>query len=111
MIVKFDRSALQQTKWSEYAMRFAFGGVITAATGAIGHQWGPVIAGLFLAFPAIFPASATIVEKHEREKKQRRGLHGEQRGIEAAAGERRSAVPGYSCSLPSAGFSFRAIRP
>jgi hypothetical protein len=33
---------------------------------------GPVIGGLFLAFPAIFPASATLIEKHERQKKDRR---------------------------------------
>ena len=28
---------------------------------------------LFLAFPAIFPASATLIEKHEKEKKEREG--------------------------------------
>jgi hypothetical protein len=26
---------------------------------------------LFLAFPAIFPASATLIEKHEKEKKEK----------------------------------------
>jgi hypothetical protein len=30
---------------------------------------GPRVGGLFLAFPAIFPASATLVEKHEKQKK------------------------------------------
>jgi hypothetical protein len=43
------------------------------------------VGGLFLAFPAIFPASATLVEKHEAENKKRRGLSGMVRGREAAA--------------------------
>lgn len=48
----------------------------------------------FPGVPAIFPASATIIEKHEREKKQRKGLHGEQRGIEAAADDALGAALG-----------------
>jgi hypothetical protein len=35
--------------------------------------------------PAIFPASATLVEKHETQKKKRAGLQGVIRGREAAA--------------------------
>jgi hypothetical protein len=38
-----------------------------------------------LAFPAIFCASATLIEKHERAKKQSKGLQGARRGKEAAA--------------------------
>jgi hypothetical protein len=38
-----------------------------------------------LAFPAIFPASATLVEKHEREKREQQGLDGDQRGRDSAA--------------------------
>ncbi|HEX5229042.1 MAG TPA: DUF3147 family protein [Bryobacteraceae bacterium] len=94
MIVRLDRSSLKQTTWSEYAIRFAFGGLITAAAGLIGREWGPVVAGLFLAFPAIFPASATIVEKHERERKQLKGMHGRQRGIFAAADDAMGATLG-----------------
>jgi hypothetical protein len=37
-----------------------------------------------LPFPAIFPASATLVEKHEKQKKQQHGLDGTIRGREAA---------------------------
>jgi hypothetical protein len=40
---------------------------------------------LFLAFPAIFPASATLIEKHVRERKEKAGLPGARRGKEAAA--------------------------
>ena len=94
MMVKLDLAGLRETKWHEYLIRFLFGGLITAIAGAIGKQWGPAVAGLFLAFPAIFPASATLVEKHERERKQRKGLQGEQRGTEAAADDAMGAAIG-----------------
>jgi hypothetical protein len=71
MVVKFQLSALRRTKWYEVILRILFGGLTTVATGMIAKSYGPVVGGLFLAFPAIFPASATLVEKHEKEKKQR----------------------------------------
>jgi hypothetical protein len=67
MKISLDLSALGKTKWYEYALRFAFGGAITVAAGLIANKWGPRVRGLFLAFPAIFPASATLVEKHEKQ--------------------------------------------
>lgn len=51
--------------WREYGVRFLFGGIITAAVGVIAQAFGPVVAGLFLAFPAILPASLTLVAKHD----------------------------------------------
>jgi Protein of unknown function (DUF3147) len=68
MQVHLDFSAVGETKWYEYAVRFMFGGLITAIAGVIAKTFGPVVGGLFLAFPAIFPASATLIEKHERRK-------------------------------------------
>jgi MFS family permease len=85
MIVQFKFSALCQTNWSEYLVRFVLGGAITVIAGLIAAHFGPVIGGLFLAFPAIFPASATLIEKHARERKQKAGLPGTRRGKEAAA--------------------------
>src|SRR5580693_70515 len=85
MTIQVDPSGLKQTKLHEYALRFVAGGVITVIAGVIARKWGPGIGGLFLAFPAIFPASATLIEKHERQRKQERGLHGEERGADAAA--------------------------
>ena len=85
MIVKARFSALADTKWYEYALRFGLGGLATVVTGLIARKFGPVTGGLFLAFPAIFCASATLIEKHERERKQKAGLCGERRGEEAAA--------------------------
>jgi hypothetical protein len=76
-LIKINPSALKETKWHEYALRFVTGGIVTVIAGIIAQKWGPGIGGLFLAFPAIFPASATLIEKHERQRKQDKGLHGE----------------------------------
>lgn len=102
MIVQIDPAGLRQTKWYEYVLRFVFGGAITAAAGLIGKEWGPGIAGLFLAFPAILPASATLLEKHEKERKQ--GSAGRHDGITAAASDATGAAMG-SVGL----FAFAAI--
>ena len=85
MIVQFNPSALRQTRWYEYLVRFVLGGAMTGVAGVIAARFGPVIGGLFLAFPAIFPASATLIEKHTRERKEKAGLPGGRRGKEAAA--------------------------
>jgi hypothetical protein len=53
--------------------------------GFVAKNWGPAVAGLFLAFPAIFPASATLIQTRERDRKRSKGLKGERRGIDAAA--------------------------
>jgi hypothetical protein len=73
---QLDLSTFRETRWYEYAARSFFGGLITAVAGIIAKKFGPAIGGLFLAFPAIFPAAATLIEKHVKEKKERSGLHG-----------------------------------
>ena len=85
MIVKVKASAVRQTRWYEYLVRFVLGGTMTVVAGVIAARFGPVVGGLFLAFPAIFPASATLIEKHVRERKEKKGLQGARRGKEAAA--------------------------
>ena len=94
MRINFDFSALKRTRWYEYALRFLFGGAVTVAAGLIAKHYGPVFGGLFLAFPAIFPASATLVEKHETEKKRRAGIIDNSRGRKAAALDARGAALG-----------------
>ena len=93
-LIKIDPSRLKQTKLREYIVRFVAGGVITVIAGMIARKWGPGIGGLFLAFPAIFPASATLIEKHERQRKQEKGLRGEKRGTDAAAVDALGAAMG-----------------
>ena len=85
MIVKLSTSALKDSHWYEYLIRFVLGGAVTAFTGAISTQFGASIGGLFLALPATFCASATLIAPHEEQRKRRAGLHGHRRGQEAAA--------------------------
>src|SRR5262249_46960213 len=76
MNIRINPSALRETRWHEYLTRFVLGGLATVATGAIANVFGPETGGLFLAFPAIFSASATLIEKHERERKENVGCAG-----------------------------------
>ena len=94
MKVTFDLSALAKTKWYEYGIRLLCGGAITVVAGLLAKEFGPVFGGLLLAFRAIFPASATLVEKHEREKKQDAGIINSARGRQAAALDARGAAMG-----------------
>lgn len=94
MRIEFDISALRRTRWYEYALRLLFGGSVTVAAGWIAKKYGPVLGGLFLAFPAIFPASATLVQKHETEKKRKAGIVDNSRGRKAAALDGRGAALG-----------------
>lgn len=94
MRISASTDSLKKTKWYEFLVRFALGGLITAIAGLIAKKFGPAVGGLFLAFPAIFPASATLIEKHEKQKKEEKGLHGTRRGRLAAAADSAGAVLG-----------------
>lgn len=83
--VRFSLSSLREGRWYEYLMRFALGGAATVFTGLISSLYGASIGGLFLALPAIFCASATLIEKHEIRRKREAGLEGDRRGKEAVA--------------------------
>jgi hypothetical protein len=85
MIVRAKFSTLREGNSSEYLVRFGLGGLATVLAGGVAELFGPSAGGLFLAFPAIFCASATLVEKHERKRKEEKGLKGEERGKDAAA--------------------------
>jgi hypothetical protein len=94
VIVKLNLGSVRLTTWSEYATRFVFGGTVTVLAGLIADKFGPGVGGLFLAFPAIFPASASLIEKHQREKKRRAGWDGEKRGRLAAGVDAAGAAMG-----------------
>ena len=78
-------SAIKGIKPHEWIMRFVFGGAVCVAAGLIAQHYGPVVGGLFLAFPAIFPAGASLVEAHEKQHKARAGYDGTNRGRTVAA--------------------------
>ncbi|HVC91615.1 MAG TPA: DUF3147 family protein [Acidobacteriaceae bacterium] len=94
MRIGFDMSSLRLNRWSDYGVRFLFGGLVTVLTGVLANRYGPGVAGLFLAFPAIFPAGATLIEKHEKEKKRQAGWDGTVRGRMAASVDAAGAAMG-----------------
>ena len=83
MKVSLHLKELRKTKWSEYVVRFVFGGAISVVAAILAERFGPAFGGVFLAFPAIFPASATLIE--ERQKKAQAGITATLRGGQSAA--------------------------
>src|ERR1700689_3590132 len=84
-VVGTKLSALKETKPHQYLVRFLFGGAATVLAGLVAKHYGPGLGGLFLAFPAIFPASVTLIESHEKERKAETGHDGSQRGHMASS--------------------------
>jgi hypothetical protein len=109
MRLQIDPSALKKTKWHEYVVRFVFGGLITAIAGIIAKHYGPVVGGLFLACPAIFPASATLIEKHEEQKKNGLGLEGRIRGKQAASVDATGSAIGSVGLLAFAAITWKCL--
>jgi len=70
----------------EYVLRFVFGGGITVATGLVARHYGPAVGGMFLAFPAILPASLTLVERHDGRAGATDNARGARLGALALAG-------------------------
>jgi hypothetical protein len=98
MRIRFELERLRKTRAREHAIRFLFGGAVTLGAGLIAERFGPEIGGLFLAFPAIIPASVTLIANHEERKKRDHGMKGIERGKDAAALDMRGAAMG-SCGL------------
>jgi hypothetical protein len=84
-MIRFKWSSLRESRWYEFVARFALGGLATCFAGLVANAYGPAVGGLFLAFPAVFCAGATMIETHERRRKREKGVRGERRGREAAA--------------------------
>ena len=83
--VQVNLASLRNTRPHDYVVRFVFGGICTAIAGIMAKLYGPGIGGLFLAFPAIFPASATMIENNEKRRKRKIGADGTMRGRLAAS--------------------------
>jgi hypothetical protein len=110
MSIRFDFAAIRRSKPKEHAVRFLFGGTVTLLAGLVAHYYGPSVGGLFLAFPAIFPAGVTLIAIHEERKRQKAGLNGKERARLAAALDTRGAVIG-SCGLFFFAFSMHSSLP
>lgn len=101
-MIEANLSALKQTKVHQYLVRFILGGICTVIAGLVAKRFGPVIGGTFLAFPAIFPAGASLIEAHEKENKSKIGADGTVRGRLAASIDATGAALG---SIGLAGFA------
>jgi hypothetical protein len=62
---RFRPTGIAKARAWEWGARFAFGGLVAVATGLVANRYGPVVGGLLLAFPAILPASLTLVKQHD----------------------------------------------
>jgi hypothetical protein len=102
MMLSVKISALKESRPREYAVRFLFGGACTVLAGLIAKRFGPGVGGLFLAFPAIFPAGASLIESHEKRRKREAGMDGTRRGREAASLDAAGAALG---AIGLAGFA------
>jgi hypothetical protein len=92
MRVKLKFDSLKETKPTEYVSRFVFGGVVTVLAGFVADHYGPVLGGLFLAFPGIFPAGVSLVEKHKMLREKAEGKH----GVRSARGQASVEAAGAS---------------
>ncbi|MGL9622370.1 hypothetical protein QRQ56_30785 [Bradyrhizobium sp. U531] len=101
--IEISPSSLREGRWYEYVVRFALGGAATVFAGLISNRYGASIGGLFLALPAIFCASATLIEKHEIRRMREAGLEGKLRGQQAAALDAAGAALGALGMLAFAG--------
>jgi hypothetical protein len=62
---QFNPEEIGSHRMRDYVIRFFFGAVISLVAGLIGMKFGPRLGGVFLAFPAILPASLTLIAKKE----------------------------------------------
>lgn len=60
-----DLGELRRVRGRDLAIRFGFGAAISAVAGIVGIAFGPLIGGALLAFPAILPATLTLIETEE----------------------------------------------
>ena len=85
MIIQISFNSIKDARWHEWLVRFVLGGLATVLTGAVAALCGSKFGGLFLAMPAVFCASATMIESHQKRRKREKGLEGKRRGQKAAA--------------------------
>jgi hypothetical protein len=104
--LQFDK--LCEVKPRDLLIRFALGALIAITAAMLGKAFSPRFGGAFLAFPAILPASLTLIEEKEGTRRADRNAIGAVLGgvglvVFGAIGEstcgRVSAVIAIVCSL------------
>jgi hypothetical protein len=100
---------VKDIKFHEYFVRFLFGGLCSVVAGLIANRFGPAVGGLFLAFPAIFPAGASLLESHEKRKMAKAGVDGTNQGRTAASVDSAGASIGSIGLIVFAAILWRAL--
>jgi hypothetical protein len=62
-VAEIRPSRLRSIEPHELVVRFIFGAAISVIAAVVGMAFSPVVGGMFLAFPAILPATLTLIEK------------------------------------------------
>jgi hypothetical protein len=65
MTPRLSVRGLRKITLRDFAVRFVVGGCITVLAGLITRRCEAALGGMFLAFPAILPASLTLVKRHD----------------------------------------------
>ena len=76
MLIGINVAKLREGKPTEYLTRFLFGGIVTVLAALIAKHYGPILGGLFLAFPGIFAPGLSMTETHAIERKAKAGANG-----------------------------------
>ena len=71
-----DLGKLRAAKLRDYALRFALGAVISIGAAIADKAVGARFGGIFLAFPAILPASLTLIQEKEGTRRADRNAIG-----------------------------------
>jgi hypothetical protein len=79
------RNLRSVARW-EHAARFVIGGGVTVLAGLIIERFGVAFGGMFLAFPAILPASLTLMKRQDGRRMAADDARGNRIGAIALAG-------------------------
>lgn len=72
----FSLRKIRDVRPRDLAIRFALGAAISVVAGMLGNAFGHRFGGAFLAFPAILPASLTLVQEEEGTRRADRNAIG-----------------------------------
>jgi uncharacterized protein DUF3147 len=67
--ISFDFARLRHCSVAAMLVRFAFGFGVSVLVGVVTVVFGDRVGGLFLAFPAILPASLTLIADEDGKRK------------------------------------------
>ena len=71
-----DFGRLRNVEPKDLGIRFAFGAAVSVVAAIVGQAFSARLGGLFLAFPAILPASLTLLENKETTRRADRNAIG-----------------------------------